>query len=75
VDNSKFFHLNDTPIRYSKLIGLKWTDIDWERGMVRILQQLQYFKPNGISIRNSPRTRSGNRSIGYHAKQHVKLND
>ena len=51
-----------TGMRYSELIGLKWTDIDWEKGTVKIQRQLQYLPKKGYKF-TEPKTRSGTRTI------------
>ncbi len=51
-----------TGMRYSELIGLKWTDIDWEKGTVKIQRQLQYIPKKGYKF-TEPKTRSGTRTI------------
>ena len=51
-----------TGMRYGELTGLKWTDIDWERGTIRIQRQLQYVPRKGFQF-NRPKTRNSIRTI------------
>jgi integrase len=49
-------------MRYSELIGLKWSDIDWTKGTIKVQRQLQYIPHKGYEF-NDPKTRSGIRTI------------
>jgi len=51
-----------TGMRYGELTGLRWSDIDWERGTVRIQRQLQYVPRKGFQF-NRPKTKASNRTI------------
>jgi integrase len=51
-----------TGMREGELLGLQWTDVDWERGQVRIQRQLQRVKGNG-TILVPPKTKAGLRQI------------
>ena len=51
-----------TGMRYSELVGLKWSDIDWNKGNIKIQRQLQYIPHKGFQF-NEPKTRSGTRTI------------
>ena len=51
-----------TGMRYSELIGLKWSDIDWDRGTLKVQRQLQYIPYQGYQF-NRPKTQSGIRTI------------
>lgn len=51
-----------TGMRYSELIGLKWSDIDWDKGTIKVQRQLQYQPHKGYQF-TEPKTRSGTRTI------------
>lgn len=51
-----------TGMRYSELVGLKWGDIDWEKGTIKVQRQLQYIPHKGYQF-SDPKTRSGVRTI------------
>ena len=51
-----------TGMRYGELIGLKWSDIDWDKGTIKIQRQLQYIPHRGYEF-NDPKTRSGTRTV------------
>ena len=51
-----------TGMRFSELIGLKWSDINWEKRTVKVKRQLQYIPHQGYQF-NDPKTRSGIRTI------------
>lgn len=51
-----------TGLRYGELCGLKWGDIDWERGVLRVQRMLRYL--NGVGyVETTPKTKSSKRSI------------
>lgn len=51
-----------TGLRYGELSGLKWSDVEWERGVLRVQRQLVFL--NGIGYQErAPKTRSSRRSI------------
>ena len=66
AENSRYkalYHLAiTTGMRYSELIGLKWSDIDWDKGTIKVQRQLQYIPHKGYQF-NRPKTRSGIRTI------------
>ncbi len=66
AENSRYkalYHLAiTTGMRYSELIGLKWTDVDWEKRTIKIQRQLQYLPHKGYKF-TEPKTRSGTRTI------------
>jgi len=45
-------------LRQSELLGLQWTDIDWEHGRVRIERTLQYTKATGWLVQGTKTERS-----------------
>jgi integrase len=51
-----------TGMRYSELIGLKWSDIAWEKGTIKVQRQLQFQPQHGFQF-SEPKTRSGIRTV------------
>ncbi|MDP2965806.1 MAG: site-specific integrase [Pelolinea sp.] len=51
-----------TGMRYSELVGLRWSDIDWEKSTIKVQRQLQYAPHKGFQF-SEPKTRSGIRTI------------
>jgi integrase len=49
-------------MRVGELLGLRWTDIDWERRRLQVLRQLQRLPRQGL-IFSEPKTVSSRRSI------------
>jgi integrase len=45
-----------------ELLGLKWSDLDWKKGILRVHRQLQRINNQGL-IFSQPKTKTGNRSI------------
>ena len=57
------FHLAiKTGMRQGEIFGLKWSDIDWLRGRLRVQRQAQRVKGQG-KIFVPPKTKAGRRSI------------
>ena len=57
------FHLAiKTGMRQGEIFGLKWSDIDWLRGRVRVQRQAQRVKGQG-KLFVPPKTKAGRRSI------------
>jgi integrase len=57
------FHLAlVTGMRMGELLGLKWSDIDWEAGTITVQRQKQYVPGVGWSL-VEPKTRYGRRTI------------
>jgi len=57
------FHLAlVTGMRMGELLGLKWSDIDWDSGTITIQRQKQYVPGVGWSL-VEPKTRFGRRTI------------
>ena len=48
-----------TGVRVGELAGLRWEDIDWDKGTIRIDHQLQYRKINGEMVHYITRTKTG----------------
>jgi integrase len=51
-----------TGMREGELLGLKWSDIDWTKGQLRVQRQLQQSTANGKEL-VSPKTKAGIRQI------------
>jgi integrase len=51
-----------TGMRKAELLGLKWDDLDWQKGTVRVQRQLQRISREGFTF-SPPKTRSGRRTI------------
>jgi len=51
-----------TGLRQGELLGLKWSDLDWKQGIVRIHRQVQRIYKQGVVFK-PPKTRSGRRAI------------
>lgn len=57
------FHLAlTTGMRKGELLGLKWSDIDWERGTLHVQRQLQQVGWGGSTL-VAPKTRAGRRKL------------
>ena len=66
AENSRYkalYHLAiTTGMRYGELVGLIWSDVDWEKGTIKVQRQLQYLPHKGFQF-TEPKTRSGTRTI------------
>ena len=51
-----------TGMRQGELLGLKWSDLDWKKGVLRVQRQLQRINNQGLLF-SQPKTKTGNRSI------------
>ncbi|TAK14577.1 MAG: site-specific integrase [Anaerolineae bacterium] len=51
-----------TGMRQSELIGLKWSDLDWEKRFLQVQRQLLRFKGGGFEF-SRPKSRNGTRTI------------
>lgn len=51
-----------TGMRQGEIFGLKWTDLDWNRGEIQIQRQVQRIPREGWSFLE-PKTRTGRRKI------------
>ena len=49
-------------MRQGELLGLKWADLDWEKGTLMIQRQLQRVEHRGLSF-VPPKTKAGRRTI------------
>ncbi len=61
--NEALFHLAlKTGMRQGELLGLKWSDLDWTKGILRVQRQVQRINNKGFLF-SEPKTRAGRRSI------------
>ena len=51
-----------TGIRRGELLALKWSDLNWKNGTIRVQRQVQRIKEQGMIFR-PPKTRAGRRTI------------
>ena len=51
-----------TGMRQGEIIGLQWSDLDWNRGTIQIQRQVQRVRGQGWSFLE-PKTRKGRRKI------------
>ena len=57
-----FYLALTTGMREGELLGLKWSDLDWSKGVLNIQRQLQRIEHKGLFF-VSPKTRAGRRQI------------
>jgi integrase len=57
-----FYLALTTGMRKGELLGLKWSDVDWEKGTLHIQRQLQQVGWGGSTL-VPPKTKSGRRKI------------
>lgn len=66
VSDERYFALYKlavtTGMRQAELLGLKWQDVDWGRGTVKVLRQLKREKGKGL-VFGQPKTQRGVRTI------------
>jgi len=66
AQNDRFFTLYylaiSTGMRQGELLGLKWADLDWEKGELTVCRQLTKKKGGGFE-KTSPKTKAGIRQI------------
>jgi len=61
--NEALYHLAiKTGLRKGELSGLKWTDLDWNRGTIRVQRQVQRVTGQGM-VFMSPKTKAGRRTV------------
>lgn len=51
-----------TGMRQGELLGLKWSDVDWKKGLINVQRQLQRVGHKGLEF-VPPKTKSGRRQI------------
>ncbi len=51
-----------TGMRQGELLGLKWSDVDWKKGLINVQRQLQRVGNKGLEF-VPPKTKSGKRQI------------
>ncbi len=51
-----------TAMREGELLGLKWSDLDWESGQLQVQRQVQRIRGKGL-VFVPPKTRAGQRKI------------
>jgi integrase len=66
TQNDRFYTLYylaiATGMRQGELLGLKWADLDWEKGELQVRRQLTKKKGGGFEL-TAPKTRAGIRRI------------
>jgi len=66
AQNDRFFTLYylaiATGMRQGELLGLKWSDLDWEKGELTVCRQLTKKKGGGFEL-TAPKTKAGIRPI------------
>jgi len=61
--NEGLYHVAiKTGMRQGELLGLKWSDLDWNKGIIRVQRQVQRVKGQGIVFMR-PKTKAALRSI------------
>jgi integrase len=61
--NVALYHLAvKTGMRKGELLGLKWDDLDWQKGLLRVQRQIQRVPNQGL-VFVPPKTRSGRRTL------------
>lgn len=53
----------NTGMRRGEILGLRWIDVDFTSGILRVLQTIQRVNNRGIIIKDSPKTDGGARTI------------
>ena len=51
-----------TGMRQGEIFGLKWADVDWDKGTIQVQRQVQYVPGQG-RVFQDPKTRAGRRKI------------
>jgi integrase len=63
-----------TGLREGELSGLKWSDVNWNRGYLKIQRQVQRIAHQGL-IFSPPKTETGNRNLALGRQTLVKLQE
>jgi integrase len=61
-----------TGMRMGELLGLRWSDLDWETGRLHVQRQLQHVVGEGLVL-VEPKTRTGRRPIALGPSMLAKL--
>jgi len=56
-----------TGLRQGELLGLKWSDLKWQDGIIHIRRQVQRIPRQGLVL-SPPKTASGKRSLRIHTQ-------
>jgi integrase len=59
---SVFYLALTTSMRQGELLGLKWSDVDWEKGTLLVQRQLQQVENKGYAL-VPPKTKAGKRQL------------
>jgi integrase len=57
-----FYLALTTSMRQGELLGLKWSDVDWEKGTLLVQRQLQQVENKGYAL-VPPKTKAGKRQL------------
>lgn len=57
-----FYLALTTSMRQGELLGLKWSDVDWEKGSLLVQRQLQQVENKGYAL-VPPKTKAGKRQL------------
>ena len=61
--NESLYHLAiKTGMRMGELLGLKWSDLEWSKGTIRVQRQVQRVTGQGM-VFMAPKTKAGRRTI------------
>lgn len=60
---NQFTFILQTGLRTGELIGLKWTDVDWEKRVIHIQRSMEYRYSVGEWRIGEPKSRSGYRDV------------
>jgi integrase len=63
-----------TGLREGELSGLKWSDINWDRGSIKIQRQVQRIAHQGL-VFSPPKTETGNRILALGKQTLAKLQE
>ena len=69
---NQFAFLLQTGLRTGEMIGLKWSDIDFKKGVIRIERSMEYRHATGEWRIGPPKSKSGYREIPDEKKKEVE---